>query len=166
MRSNSTAVFGIYKNSAQAESAVDKADSAVNTIVESRTVAGGFTHEDISVLLPDAKGSKDFAHEKHTKAPEGTAGDVTAGGVIGKTPGLLAGIGALIGMGIPEYDAKRYEGWVKDGGVLLSVHCETADQISRAKDLLKQTGAEDISSAGEKAAGSHDVRTETSSTRV
>jgi hypothetical protein len=91
---------------------------------------------------------------------------VTAGGVIGKTPGLLAGIGALIGMGIPEYDAKRYEGWVKDGGVLLSVHCETADQISRAKDLLKQTGAEDISSAGEKAAGSHDVRTETSSTRV
>lgn len=58
---------------------------------------------------------------------------MTTGGVIGKTPGLLAGIGALIGMGIPEYEAKRYEGWVKDGGALLSVHCETSDQISRAR---------------------------------
>jgi hypothetical protein len=65
MRSNSTAVFGIYKNSAQAESAVDRADSAVNTIVESRTVAGGFTHEDISVLLPDAKARK-ILHTKNT----------------------------------------------------------------------------------------------------
>ena len=166
MTSNNTAVFGIYKNSAEAESAVDKAASAVNQIVEFRTVAGGFTHNDISVLLPDTKGSKDFAHEKHTKAPEGTTTGVTTGGDIGGKPGLLAGVGALIGMGIPEYEAKRYEGWVKDGGALLSVHCETSDQISRAKDLLKQTGAEDISSAGEKAVSSNDVRTETTSTRV
>ena len=58
-------------------------------------------------------------------------------------------IGALVGMGIPEYEAKRYEGRVKSGGVLLSVHCDTSDEISRAKDLLKETGAEDISSSGE-----------------
>ena len=61
-------------------------------------------------------------------------------------------MGALVGMGIPEYEAKRYEGRVKNGGVLLSVHCDTSDEISRAKDMLKRTGAEDISSAGEAAA--------------
>jgi hypothetical protein len=69
-------------------------------------------------------------------------------GVGGAVGGLL---GALVGMGIPEYEAKRYEGRVKGGGTLLSVHCDTSDQVSRAKDLLKATGAEDIASAGEKA---------------
>lgn len=174
-----TAVFGIYASGAQAESAIEQ-------IVESRTVAGGFQYNDISVLLPDTQRSREFAHEKNTKAPEGTTTGVTTGGLIGGTLGLLAGIGvlaipglgpfiaagpimaglaglgvggavgglvgALVGMGIPEYQAKRYEGRVKDGGVLLSVHCETSDQISRAKDLLKQTGAEDISSSAEASA--------------
>jgi len=69
--------------------------------------------------------------------------------------------------GHPEFEAKRYEGRVKDGGVLLSVHCDTSDEISRAKDLLKQTGAEDISSASEKLVSSHGVNTHTAaSTRV
>jgi hypothetical protein len=54
--------------------------------------------------------------------------------------------------GIPEYEAKRYEGRIKEGGVLLSVHCDTADQIKRAKELLKNSGAEDISSTGESSA--------------
>ena len=49
-------------------------------------------------------------------------------------------IGALVGMGIPEYEAKRYEGRVRDGGVLLSVHCDTSDEITRAKETLKNTG--------------------------
>jgi len=185
MAGKNTAVFGIYKSRAQAESAVD------------RILAAGFSQNDISVLLPDAQSSKEFAHEKNTKAPEGTATGVTTGGVVGGTLGLLAGIGALaipgvgpliaagpivaslaglgvggavggligalVGMGIPEYEAKRYEGRVKDGGVLLSVHCNTSDEISRAKDLLKQTGAEDISSAGEKAVSLHGVRTDTAS---
>ena len=83
-------------------------------------------------------------------------------GVGGAVGGL---IGALVGMGIPEYEAKRYEGRVKNGGVLLSVHCNTSEETSRAEDLLKQTGAEDISSAGEKAVSSHGVNTETASTR-
>ena len=95
------------------------------------------------------------------------AGPIMAGlaglGVGGAVGGL---VGALVGMGIPEYEAKRYEGRVKDGGVLLSVHCDTSEEISRAKDLLKQTGAEDISSAGEKAVSSHGVHTETASTKV
>jgi hypothetical protein len=54
-----------------------------------------FSNADISVLLPDSQGSKDFVHEKHTKAPEGTTTGVAAGGTIGGALGLLAGIGAL-----------------------------------------------------------------------
>jgi len=174
MSSKNTAVFGIYKSRFDAEAAVD-------TIA-----ANGFTYNDISVLLPDAQSSKEFAHEKSTKAPEGTATGAAAGGVVGGTLGLLAGIGmlaipglgpfiaagpimgalaglgvggtvggfvgALAGMGIPEYEAKRYESRIKDGGTLLSVHCDTSDEISRAKDLLKRTGAEDVSSTSEKKA--------------
>jgi hypothetical protein len=183
MAGKNTAVFGIYKSVAHAESAVD------------RISAAGFSHNDISVLLPDNQSSKEFAHEKNTKTPEGTTTGAATGGLVGGTLGLLAGIGtlaipglgpfiaagpimaslaglgvggavggligALVGMGIPEYEAKRYEGRVKDGGVLLSVHCDTSDEISRAKDLLKLTGAEDIASAGEKAVSSHGVHTET-----
>jgi hypothetical protein len=188
MAGKNTAVFGIYKSSGLAERAVDQ------------IVGAGFSNNDISVLLPDTNSSKEFAHEKNTKAPEGTAAGVTTGGVVGGTLGLLAGIGALaipglgpfiaagpimaslaglgiggavgglvgalVGMGIPEYEAKRYEGRIKDGGVLLSVHCDTSDEISRAKDLLKATGAEDISSAGEKAVSSHGVKTGSAATRV
>jgi hypothetical protein len=61
-------------------------------------------------------------------------------------------VGALIGMGIPEYEAKRYEGRVKDGGVLLSVHCDSSEEVSRAKKLLEATGAEDVASSGEASA--------------
>lgn len=72
-----------------------------------------------------------------------TLAGVGSGGVVG---GL---IGALSGMGIPEYEAKRYEGRVKEGGILVSVHCDNSDWVGRAKDLLKHTGAEDVSSTGE-----------------
>jgi hypothetical protein len=171
MENKKTAVFGIYPSVVAAERAVD-------TLVQA-----GFRSSEISVLLPDQRGTRDFAHQKDTKAPEGTATGVTAGGVIGGTLGVLAGIGALaipgvgpfiaagpimgglaglgvggavggligalIGMGIPEYEAKRYEGRLKSGGILLSAHCDTSDEITRAKDLLKGTGAEDIASAGE-----------------
>src|ERR1700682_4066060 len=174
MAGKNTAVFGIYKSSVQAERAVD------------RIAAAGISHNDISLLLPDSQSSKEFAHEKNPKAPEGTTTGVTTGGIVGGTLGLLAGIGslaipgvgpfiaagpimgalaglgvggavgglvgALVGMGIPEYEAKRYEGRVKEGGVLLSVHCDTSDEIARAKDVLKHTGAQDISSTGEASA--------------
>jgi len=74
-----------------------------------------------------------------------TLAGLGAGGAVG---GI---VGALVGMGIPEYEAKRYEGAVKDGGSLLSVHCDTSEQIHTAKEALKDTGARDISSAGEAA---------------
>jgi hypothetical protein len=67
--------------------------------------------------------------------------------------------GALIGMGIPEYEAKRYEGRLKTGGILTSIHCDTAEEIDRAKGILKRTGAEDISTSTESSEGAKtDVR--------
>jgi len=73
-----------------------------------------------------------------------------AGAGVGGAVGGLTG--ALIGMGIPEYEAKRYEGRVKSGGILLSVHCDSSDWTKRAKEILESTGAEDVSSAGEASA--------------
>jgi hypothetical protein len=73
-----------------------------------------------------------------------------AGIGVGGTVGGFTG--ALIGMGIPEFEAKRYEGRVQKGGILLSVHCDTSDEIKRAKEIMKNTGAEDISSTGESSA--------------
>ena len=72
-----------------------------------------------------------------------------AGAGVGGAVGGLTG--ALIGMGIPEYEAKRYEGRVKDGGILLSVHSDNSDETKRAKEILGRTGAQDISSTGEAA---------------
>jgi hypothetical protein len=80
---------------------------------------------------------------------------LAAGPIVAALAGFGAGgavggmVGALVGLGIPEYEAKRYEGHIKAGGILLSVHCRTDAQIERAKDTLKQTGAQDIASATE-----------------
>lgn len=73
-----------------------------------------------------------------------------AGAGVGGAVGGLTG--ALIGMGIPEYEAKRYEGRVKSGGILLSVHSDSSEWTKKAKEILENTGAEDISSAGEASA--------------
>jgi len=83
MSNKNTAVFGIYQTATNAEMAVD------------RLVAAGYSNEDVSVLMADAYTTKEFAHEKNTKAPEGTTVGVTTGGLVGGTLGLLAGIGAL-----------------------------------------------------------------------
>src|SRR6202167_4044293 len=81
------------------------------------------------------------------------AGPIMAGlaglGVGGAVGGFT---GALIGMGIPEFEAKRFEGRIKEGGILLSVHCDTSDQVKRGKEIMKNTGAEDIASTGESSA--------------
>ena len=78
------------------------------------------------------------------------AGPIMAGlaglGVGGAVGGVT---GALIGMGIPEFEAKRYEDRLKNGGILLSVHCDTAEEIKRAKELLERTGGQDVSSTSE-----------------
>jgi hypothetical protein len=171
MAGKNTAVFGIYPSYAAVENGVDALKAA------------GFRNTDISVLFPENVGSKDFAHEKGTKAPEGASTGAGTGALIGGGLGWLAGIGALaipglgpfiaagpimaalagagvggavggitgalIGMGIPEYEAKRYEGRVKEGGILLSVHSDNSEWTKRAKEILERTGAQDISSTGE-----------------
>ena len=145
--------------------------------------AGGFSDNDISVLFPDKGSTRDFAHKKETKMPEGATVGASTGGVVGGTIGLLAGIGALaipglgpfiaagpimaalsggaigavgggltgalVGLGIPEYEAKRYEGKVKEGGILISVHSDSNDETNKAKDIFKESGAHDVSSTGE-----------------
>ena len=64
--------------------------------------------------------------------------------------GAVGGItGALIGMGIPEYEAKRYEGRIKEGGILLSLHSDSSEWTKKAKDILERSGAQDVASAGE-----------------
>ena len=93
MAGKNTAVYGIYSTRGMAESAVD------------RLIAAGFRNEDISVLLQDNVGTKDFAHEKHTKAPEGATTGATTGAALGCTLGLLAGIGALAIPGLGPFIA-------------------------------------------------------------
>lgn len=171
MTGKNMVVYGIYSHRSQAEAGVD------------RLISAGFRKEDISVLMQDNSGTKDFAHEKDTKAPEGTTAGVIAGGALGGAFGLVVGlgavvipglgpllaagpiiaaltgigsggivggiIGALVGMGIPEYEAKRYEGHVRSGGILASVHCDSREWVAKAKDVLKHTGADDISSTSE-----------------
>lgn len=171
MAGKNTAVFGIYSNR-----------ESVNTAVDALKAAD-FRNTDISVLFPDNPGTKEFAHEKNTKAPEGATTGAGTGAVLGGGLGWLAGIGALaipgvgpfiaagpimaalagagvggavggvtgalVGMGIPEYEAKRYEGRIKDGGILLSVHSDNSEWTKKAKEILEQTGAQDVSSTGE-----------------
>jgi hypothetical protein len=86
---------------------------------------------------------------------------IAAGPIMAALAGLGVGgaiggfVGALVGLGIPEYEAKRYEGRLQKGGILVSVHCDTSGEIDRAKEVMKRTGAEDISSTSESSV-SHD----------
>jgi hypothetical protein len=165
------AVVGIVNDQARAESA----------IANLQTV--GISNDHVSVLLPDKSGTKDFAHEHNTKAPEGAVAGAGTGGILGGTLGLLAGIGALaipglgpfiaagplmaalsggavgaavggvtgalVGLGIPELEAKQYEGKLKSGNVLVAVHVDNGDQQKAAEKALKQAGAENVSSTSE-----------------
>ena len=173
------AVFGILNSEEQAIRVVDDLK------------AGGFSSNDVSVLFPDKGGTRDFAHEQNTKAPEGAATGATAGGILGGALGWLAGIGtlaipgvgpfiaagpimgllsgpavgaatggitgALIGYGMPELEAKRYEGKVRGGNILISIHTEDGKEVSRAKEILKRHNAQDVAYTGE-AGVSHEAR--------
>ena len=167
----STAVFGIATSRSQAERAVIDLRDA------------GFTGNDISVLFPDDSGTRDFAHEKATKAPEGATAGGTVGGALGAGLGWLAGIGALaipgvgpfiaagpimaalggaavgatvgglsgalIGLGMPELEAKQYEAKLRKGNILLSVHADDREEKDRAKRIFEANNVEDISVGGE-----------------
>jgi uncharacterized protein YcfJ len=171
--SKNKVVIAIVDSEIQAENAVNKLGTA------------GILSNDISVIMPDKHGTKDFAHEHNTKAPEGAVVGGASGGVVGGALGLLAGIGALaipgfgpfiaagplmaalsgaaagaavggvagalVGMGIPEIEAKTYEGKLRGGNILLAVHVDSSDEETRAKEILKREGAHDISSTTDSA---------------
>jgi hypothetical protein len=165
------AVFCIAKSEEQA------------VLIVNQLKAAGFSNNDVSVLLPDRAGSRDFAHEQHTKAPEGAAAGAVAGGVAAGVLGWLVGIGSLaipgvgpliaagpimaalggvaaggavgglagafVGFGIPEYEAKQYEGKLKSGNILISVHAEDSKERNAAKEIFERSHASDISYTGE-----------------
>ncbi len=142
--------------------------------IATRLHSMGFTSNDMSVLFPDKNATKEFAHQKNTKAPEGAVAGAGAGGALGGTLGLLAGIGALAipglgpfiaagpimaalsgtavgagaggvvgalaGMGIPEIEAKTYEGQLRNGNILFAVHTESAEQRKTALAVFKDMG--------------------------
>jgi hypothetical protein len=170
--SKNIAVFGVYADRAVAEEGMENLRRA------------GFRNADVSVLFPENPGTKDFGHEKNTKAPEGATSGAVAGGITGGVLGWLTGIGvlaipgiapfiaggpvvaalagigalgtlggiigALVGWGFPEYEAKRWTGRIREGGVLLSAHCDNAAWVKKAKSVLHTTGAQEVAAAGEK----------------
>lgn len=169
-----TAVFCIAADETQAEHLVTALHAA------------GFTGNDVSVLFHDKSGTRNFAHEHHTKMPEGASIGAGTGGVVGGVLGVLAGIGtlaipgvgpfiaagpilaglsgiavgaavggvtgALVGLGIPEFEAKIYEGKLHSGNVLVSCHAPTADAVRRVKEVFEAGGATDITTGSEKTA--------------
>jgi len=165
------AVYGIYPSRERVETAVELLkergfrNQDVSVLFSSGTTAKEFAHEH-STKSPEgaAVGAGTgflLGGTLGWLAGIGSVAIPVLGPFIAAGPimGLLAGAGiggavggltgALVGMGMPEYEAKRYEGLVKKGGVLLSVHCDNNDWMRRAKTLLEETGATDISSASE-----------------
>ncbi len=166
-----TAVFGIY-------SSLPSADNATDTLVRSGFPAADISALLPDNLGTKEIGTQK-ATKAPEGAATGAGSGAVLGGALGLLAGIgalaipgvgpfiaagpimaaLAGVGvggavggftgALIGLGIPEYEAKRYEGRIEKGGILLSVHCDTSDEIKRAKEIMKSTGAEDISSTAE-----------------
>lgn len=169
-----SSIVGIVESRAQAEALVSALQQS------------GIASSDISALFPDKEGSRDFAHEHSTKAPEGAVTGASTGGLIGGGLGLLAGIGALaipgvgpliaagplmaalsgaaagaavggltgamIGLGIPEMEAKVYEGKVRGGNILVAAHVADSDTAKRVKGMFKNHGATDVTATNEASA--------------
>ena len=190
--SKKTSVFGIYSNLAAA-------DNATDTLVRSGYPAADISAL-LPDNLGSKEIGTEKATKAPEGATTGATSGAVLGGALGLLAGIgalaipgvgpliaagpimatLAGMGvggtvggftgALIGLGIPGYEAKRYEGRMQKGGILLSVHCDTSEEIKRAKEIMKNTGAEDISSTSESSADvkaeDEKVRSTTSGGRV
>ena len=169
-----TSVFGIYPDRAKLEVAIDRlrvdgfraTDISVllpenignkDIAIEGATkapegaAAGGASGATVGGVLGWLAGIGSLAIP-------GVGPFIAAGPIIGALAGMGAGgaagafVGALAGYGIPEYEAKRYEGRIRKGGILLSVHSDNSDWTSKAKKILEDTGAEDVSSSSEASA--------------
>jgi hypothetical protein len=188
MAGKNTAVFGIFSNRASAGAAVDRLTSAgfstqdISALMSDKEVSHEFAAEKNTKAPEGAAtgagvggtvgGALGLLAGIGALAIPGVGPLIAAGPIMATLAGLGVGgavgglVGALVGMGIPEYEAKRYEGRVKDGGILLSVHCDSSEEVSKAKDLLKAAGGEDIASAGEKSVSTHGVDTDRTSRKV
>jgi hypothetical protein len=181
MAGKNTAVFGIFSSLIQAERCVDALMAAgfrsddISVLAPDQNTTRQLATEK-NTKAPEAAtvgaatggaigGTLGLLAGIGALAIPGVGPFIAAGPIMGALSGLGVGaaagglVGALVGMGIPEYEAKRYEGRVKNGGILVSVHCDDSEWVGRAKELLERSGAEDISSAGEKAASTHGVQT-------
>jgi hypothetical protein len=185
MAGKNTAVFGIFTTQVQAEQGVDALRAAgfrsddISVLAPDKQTSKEFAAEKNTKAPEGAAtgattggalgGTLGLLAGIGALAIPGVGPFIAAGPIMGALAGLGVGaasgglIGALVGMGIPEYEAKRYEGHVKEGSLLVSVHCDDSDWVSRAKDILKNAGAQDISSAGEKGVSSHTVGSESGS---
>lgn len=192
MSGKKTAVFGIYPSVSSADNATDSlirsgflpADISallpenlgsrqIGTEKSTKAPEGAATGAGSGAVLGGALG---LLAGVGALAIPGVGPLIAAGPIMAALAGVGVGgavggfTGALIGLGIPEYEAKRYEGRMQKGSVLLSVHCDTSDDIKRAKELMKNTGAEDISSTGESSADyettDHQVRRSTSAGKM
>ena len=176
MENKKTAVFGIYGS-------VFVADQATDTLIKAGFSAPNISILVPENIGPSQIGTEKTTKAPEGAAAGAGTGAVL-GGALGLLAGIgalaipgvgpfiaagpimagLAGLGvgsavggltgALVGLGIPEYEAKRYEGHLRKGGILLSVHCDTSEEIKSAKEILKETGAEDVSSTVESSSAS------------
>jgi hypothetical protein len=174
MAGKNTAAFGIYKTRTGAENAVDVFQSAgfraedISVLLPENLGSKDLKTEK-STKAPEGAtagattgavvgGTLGLLAGIGLLAIPGLGPFIAAGPIVAALSGVGAGgvvgglTGGLIGLGIPEYEAKRYEGRVKEGGILVSIHCDNSDWTKKAKTLLEQTGAEDISSTGESSA--------------
>lgn len=178
MATRHKAVFGIYTSSDIAENAVDQllaagfSNSDISALLPDNDSTRAFAHEK-NTKAPEGVttgvtaggiigGALGALAGVGALAIPGIGPLIAAGPIVAALAGVGSGgivggiVGALVGMGIPEYEAKRFEGAVRNGGVLVSIHCDTSQEITRAKQLLRDTGARDISVTGEESSGARD----------
>jgi hypothetical protein len=178
MADKKTAVFGIYSTRNGAEQAADALVSAgfssgdisvllpenlgtreIGTEKATKAPEGATAGASTGVVLGGALG---LLAGIGALAIPGVGPLIAAGPIMATLAGMGAGgtvgglTGALVGAGIPEFEAKRYEGIIQKGGILLSVHASTSEEVDRAKQILKGTGGEDVSSTGEASVSKED----------
>ncbi len=171
MSGKNTAVFGVYPSHESADAAVDTLrmkgfrNTDISVLFPQNVGSKEFAHTKGSKSAEGAVagggtgaaigGALGWLAGIGMLAIPGMGPFIAAGPIVAALAGIGAGgaiggtAGALIGLGIPEYQAKRYEGRLRKGGILLSVHADDAEWRTKAKQVLEQTGAEDISSTGE-----------------
>jgi len=174
MAGKNTAAFGIYSSRSAAEDAIDQLRTAgfrvedisvllpenlgskdLRTEKSTKAPEGATTGATSGAVIGGTLG---LLAGIGTLAIPGVGPLIAAGPIMAALAGIGAGgavgglAGSLIGAGFPEYEARRYECRVSKGGILLSVHCDDSNWVKKAKQILDQTGAEDVASTGESSA--------------